>query len=49
MDIIVKSSARELSQRKIETYERYCKVINWGRKDPVAFCHRFFGIDLLDY
>lgn len=49
MDILMKDSAQELSQRKIETYERYCKVINWGRQDPVAFCHRFFGIDLLDY
>lgn len=48
MDFYVKPSGKELSQRKLETYDRYCKVINWGRRDPVAFIGRFMGIDLLD-
>lgn len=48
MTIYKKSSEKELSQRKLENYERYCKVINWGRRDPVAFISRFMGIELLD-
>ena len=42
-------SGKELSQRKLETYARYCKVLDWGRKHPVEFCSRFMGIELLDY
>lgn len=41
-------SNKELSQRKLETYEKYCTVIQWGRTHPVEFCGRFFGIELLD-
>lgn len=43
-----KPSQKEISQRKLETYDKYCKVINWGRAYPVEFASRFFGIDLLD-
>lgn len=49
MLIIPKESKKEFSQRKLETYDRYCRVINWGRQYPVSFAERFFGIDLLDY
>jgi hypothetical protein len=43
-----KPSQKEISQRKLETYDKYCKVINWGRAYPVEFASRFFGIELLD-
>lgn len=48
MTIYNKSSKRELSQRKLESYERYCKVIQWGRQDPIQFTKRFLQIELLD-
>lgn len=48
MIIINKHSVKELSQRKLETYDKYCKIIQWGRGDPVAFCSRIMGIELLD-
>lgn len=43
-----KLSTKEISQRKLETYEKYCIVIQWGRSHPVEFAERFFGISLLD-
>lgn len=46
--IIVKKSQKEVSQRKLETYDKYGQVINWGRGHPVEFASRFFGIELLD-
>lgn len=49
MLIIPSETKKEFSQRKLETYDKYCRVINWGRKYPVAFAERFFGIGLLDY
>ena len=34
--------------RKMETYEKYLKVIIWGRNNPIRFIKRFMGVDLLD-
>ena len=48
MIVYSKPSKRELSQRKLEAYERYCKVIDWGRKEPIEFARRFMRIELLD-
>lgn len=48
MDILIRSTEKELSQRKLETYDRYSRVIRWGRAYPVEFASRFYGIELLD-
>lgn len=48
MDIFTKTSTKELSQRKLENYDKYCKIIQWGRGDPVSFASRIMGIELLD-
>ena len=34
--------------RKMETYEKYLKVIVWGRNYPIKFIDRFMGVSLLD-
>ena len=49
MLILSKESKKEFSQRKLETYDRYNRVINWGRKYPVDFAEWLFGIEMLDY
>lgn len=48
LTIINKQSNKEISQRKLETYEKYMQIINWGRAYPVEFCSRFMGVELLD-
>ena len=48
LTILNKSSRKEISQRKMETYEKYTQIINWGRAYPVEFCSRFMGVELLD-
>ena len=48
LTILNKQSNKEISQRKMETYEKYCEVIGWGRSYPVEFASRFMGIELLD-
>lgn len=47
--IFIKPSEKELSQRELETYRRYCEIINWGRSYPVEFGRRFLGFDYYDY
>lgn len=46
--LINKPSQKEISQRKLETFDKYSKVIQWGRAYPVEFTSRFMGIELLD-
>ena len=48
LTILNKQSNKEISQRKMETYEKYCEVITWGRSYPVEFASKFMGIELLD-
>ena len=49
MEIYIPTTDQEFSQRKIEEYAKFEKIINWGRKDPVHFAEDFFGIKLIDY
>ena len=37
MEIYKPMSSKELSQRKIEEYEKMSKIIQWGRKCPVRY------------
>lgn len=48
VEFIVKPTTKELSQRKLEIYDKYSTIIQWGRKDPIAFSSRIMGVDLLD-
>ena len=38
----------ELNAKKIKEFVRYCKLLQWGRKNPVDFAAYILGIDLLD-
>ena len=39
----------EVNIRKQEIFERYNRLIQWGRKHPTRFIEKVFKIDLLDY
>ena len=49
MTIYTPTSEKELSQRKIEEYNKYCKLIQWGRRNPILFSEFIFGIKLFDF
>ncbi len=49
LSIIVRPGCKEVSQRKLEVYDKYCQVVQWGRAHPVRFCSRFMGVELLDF
>lgn len=49
MEFLMVRSKEELSERKLEAYLKYAEIIDWGRKNPVRFCERFYGIELLDH
>ena len=39
----------ELSQRSLDEFENFSKIINAGRQNPIWFANYFFGIELMDY
>lgn len=49
MEIYIPTSDIEFSQRKLEEYAKFEKIINWGRQDAIRFSEEFFGIKLIDY
>ena len=49
MEIFVKPSGLELTQKRIDDYKKVCEIVQWGRRNPVQFVREFFGISLLDH
>lgn len=47
--IYSKSTTKVLSQRRLEAFRNYARVVQWGRRDPIAFTRSVLGIELLDY
>ena len=49
INVYIKSTDWELTNKKIEGYRKYNQIITWGRKHPTRFVERFLGIEFLDY
>lgn len=49
MTIYTPTTGKELSQKKIEEYQKYCNLIQAGRKNPIWFSEFVFGIKLFDF
>ena len=39
----------DMSNIKLEGLKKTAQIIQWGRRQPIKFCERFFGIEFLDY
>lgn len=49
MEIYIPTPAKVLSQRKLEAYHTYSRIINEGRRNPIWFDEEMLGIKLMDY
>ena len=49
ISIYSKKTEIELSQRRLEALEKYNKIIQYGRQNPVWFIENIFRIQLLDF
>lgn len=49
MEFYTPMSSKELSQKKLEEYDKMSKIIQWGRNNPVKFAESFFGTKLIDF
>lgn len=49
MEIITPLSDKEFSQKKLEEYANWTKIIQYGRQNPIWFLNFAFGVELMDF
>ena len=49
INVIFNQFDYEISERKKEIWDRYNKVIQWGRQHPLRFAEKFLGIEFTDH
>ena len=49
MEFFVKATKRELTTKKLEAYQRWAELRQWGLKNPIKFSEYIFGIEFLDF
>lgn len=49
VEIFTPMGKKELSQRKQEEWDKYCKIIQWGRQNPIRFINELYGLQGIDY
>ena len=49
MEYYIPLSDKEFSQKKLEEYSNFAKIINYGRRNPIWFVEYMYGIQLIDY
>lgn len=47
-EIYVKPTEQQISQRKLESYQKLAEIKQWGLKNPTKYMKEFLGIELLD-
>jgi hypothetical protein len=49
INVIFNKTDYEISERKKETWDKYNKVIQWGRQHPLRFAEMFLGLQFTDH
>lgn len=49
MEFFVKATKRELTTKKLEAYQRWAELRQWGLKNPIKFSEYIYGIEFLDF
>lgn len=49
LNVIYNDTNYSLMPKQKETYDKYCKIIQWGRQNPTRFIEQFFQLSLTDY
>ena len=49
VEIFVPPTEIEISQRKLEEYQKWTSIVNWGRQNPVRFAEEIFGTQCIDF
>ena len=49
IEIFMPPTGLELSQKKLDEYQKWANIANWGRKNPVKFAEEIFGTQMIDF
>ena len=49
MDFFVPMTKKEITTKKLEAYQKWSEIRQWGLRSPVKFCEYIFGIEFLDF
>ena len=49
INVIFNDFDYEITQKKMEIFDKYNKVIQWGRRNPVKFMELYFGLEFTDH
>ena len=49
INVIFNDFDYEIMPKRYETFEKYCKVLQWGRRHPTRFAEQFFNLQLTDH
>lgn len=48
INVIFNDFSYEIAPKQKETFDKYCKIIQWGRKHPTRFLEDFMNLDFTD-
>lgn len=48
INVIFNDFNYEILPKKLETFEKYCKVLQWGRQHPTRFAEQFMNLQFTD-
>lgn len=49
INVIYNKTDYEILERQKEAFDKYCKIIQWGRKNPTRFMEQFLELELTDH
>lgn len=49
LNVLFNDFSYEILPKQKETFDKYCKIIQWGRRNPTRFLEQFVGVSLTDH
>lgn len=49
INVIYNDFSYEILPKQLETFDKYCKILQWGRANPTRFLEEFIGLQFTDH
>lgn len=49
INVIYNRTDYEILERQKEAFDKYCQIIQWGRRNPTRFMEQFLELELTDH
>ena len=48
MEFCIPKTIKDITSKKLELYEKWAEIVQWGRKSPAKFVEEFIGFKFID-